>query len=91
LLANARRTAVSKMIFQARFILLLLYSFFCYGEPTRTRLIEFLHYFEYGIHTADVAVRAIEAAIPLVYRASVEDSREVFVGYADAGVGFAVL
>ena len=79
------------VIFQARLVLALLYTFLRYRHSASARLVELVNEFEHGKHATRMRVGSEERSEPLVYLSRLEHSRQIFVSYADAGVSLAVL
>ena len=88
---GARRVAVVYVVFQAWFVFVLLYSLLGYRHAARAGLVELLYKVEYGIHACQMTVWSVECAELAVYLPCLEYSRQIFVGYADAGVGLSIL
>ena len=78
------------MIFQAGLVFPLFYTLFRNREAASPRFIYLFYYVKNGIHTADMAVRAVESAVTLVDVSCLEDTGKVFVRYTDAGISLPV-
>ena len=79
------------VVFEARLVLALFDAFLGYGHTASARLVELVYKFEHGKHTACVGVGTEEGSELLVYLSGLEDTGQILVGNADAGVGLAVL
>ena len=90
LFVDARRSAVMQMVFQAGLVFSLFYAFFRDGETAGSWFIHLFYYVKNGVHTADMAVRAVESAVTLVDVSCLEDTGKVFVRYTDTGISLPV-
>src|SRR3712207_4756079 len=91
LLVNAGSAAVVDVIFQAWFVFSGRYSLLCDGLAAGAWLVQTLDQLQHGVHAGYVGVGPEVGAIALVDGSGLENTGEILVRHANAGVGFAIL